>query len=131
MSKIVQLKDTEGVSLYPKVLEEYSTTEKIIGRLEDGTLIYKKTYFGTTSSNNIGTYVDTSFNANTIRIIDSGGNISSSTSINQISIGSYVNVDWYSGIHLDGSGLRLYVPNNNNLKNSSYMCWIKYTKTTD
>ena len=46
MSKIVQLKDQEGVSLYPKVLEEYSTTEQIIGRWKDGKPIYRKVYSG-------------------------------------------------------------------------------------
>lgn len=43
MSKIIQMKDSEGINLYPKVLEEYSTTEQIIGRWIDGKPIYRKT----------------------------------------------------------------------------------------
>ena len=43
MSKIIQLKDQEGDSLYPKVLEEYSTEEKKIGKYR-GKDLYRKIY---------------------------------------------------------------------------------------
>lgn len=116
---------------YVNGLETYSTNETRIGTWIDGKPIYRKAYTGTTTSSGLKTIIDSTLNDSNIKVINFSGSITAPSGHNQIGLGGYTNNEWYSSLHLDNTGICIYIPNNDNLRSSSYIVVLEYIKTTD
>ena len=128
MSKIVQLKDQEGDSLYPKVLEEYSSTEKVVGRWVDNKPLYRKIISGNMSQ---GT------TAHGISNIESVAKLYGV--MHKPNSGKYFSLpstrpsypEYAVGVFMDATYLNLERGSNVQANYMTFKIIIEYTKTTD
>ena len=126
MSKIVQLKDQEGVSLYPKVLEEYSTTEQVVGKWL-GKPLYRKVFQFTNLPNaqdmtlgDVGTNID-------FARIDYGKSYMTWREPFTYSIGRNI---WTTEFIINDNK-QIAVQGNGDLRAFKVILVVEYTKTTD
>lgn len=126
MSKIVQLKDQEGVSLYPKVLEEYSSTEKVVGRW-DNKPIYRKVYTFTTS-NDSNIYINHGLQNLEKYWVNMGKSFILNNS-ETLSPNFYYGTNDWARIWLNTTQIRFRSPSS--LGSRTVYLTVEYTKTTD
>lgn len=104
----------------------YSTSEQVIGTDENGKPIYKRSFSGITADFDF-TILTSDYNTNSITVRKAYGSIQT---INAgVTIGSYVNSNYFAGLFIHAEELQLYY--GPLLKNANYNITIEFTKKTD
>lgn len=101
----------------------YSTTEQVIGKDENGNIIYKRSFNGVTSTYDYKTFT-TDYNTTSIQIKKAYGSIQ--TSKGGVPIGAYVNTNYFSGLFIHATELQIYF--GPALKNGNYNITIEFIK---
>lgn len=104
----------------------YSTTEQVIGKDENGKPIYKRSFSGTTRDYDF-TVFTSDYNTNSIIIRKAYGSIQ--TANGGVAIGGYVNSNYFAGLFIHSEELQIYY--GPSLKQANYNITIEFTKTTD
>lgn len=104
----------------------YSNEEQIIGIDENGKPVYKRSFSGITGDFDFTT-VTTDYNTNSIIIRKAYGSIQ--TTNGGVSIGGYVNSNYFAGLFIHLEELQLYY--GAALKKANYNITIEFTKKTD
>lgn len=116
-------------SLDEKILDIYSTSEQIVGKDENGKNVYKRTFSGTTSDTSNSTTITTDYSGKTIVVKSAYGSIYNPTFGGGVTVGGYVNENFYCGLYLHESELQLYY--GNACKNFNYNITIEFTKVSE
>ena len=116
-------------SLDEKFLDIYSTSEQIVGKDENGKNVYKITFSGTTSDTLNSTTITTAYSGKTIVVKSAYGSIYNTTLGGGVTVGGYVNENFYSGLYLHETELQIYY--GNSCKNFNYNITIEFTKVSD
>lgn len=116
-------------SLDEKFLDIYSTSEQIVGKDENGKNVYKRTFSGTTSNTLNSTTITTDYSGKTIVVKNAYGSIYNPTLGGGVTVGGYVNENFYSGLYLHETELQIYY--GNACKNFNYNITIEFTKMSD
>ena len=116
-------------SLDEKFLDIYSTSETIVGKDENGKTVYKRTFIGTTSDTLNSTTITTDYSGKTIVVKSAYGSIYNPTLGGGVTLGGYVNENFYSGLYLHETELQIYY--GNSCKNFNYNITIEFTKMSD
>lgn len=110
-------------------LQTYSTSEVNTGKVWiNNKPIYRKVFIGTTSSSTTYNIISTEINSSSCLIINSYGSIFSQSG-ESITINSYSNANWYSGIYYRNTDTQLLF--SDSAKGKNYYVVLEYTKTTD
>ena len=107
----------------------YSTSEQIVGKDENGKNVYKRTFSGTTSDTSNSTTITTDYSGKTIVVKSAYGSIYNPTFGGGVTVGGYVNENFYCGLYLHESELQIYY--GNACKNFNYNITIEFTKMSD
>ena len=116
-------------SLDEKILDIYSTSEQIVGKDENGKNVYKRTFSGTTNDTSNSTTITTDYSGKTIVVKSAYGSIYNPTFGGGVTVGGYVNENFYSGLYLHETELQIYY--GNACKNFNYNITIEFTKMSD
>ena len=116
-------------SLDEKILDIYSTSEQIIGKDENGKNVYKRTFSGTTTDTSNSTTITTDYSEKTIVVKRANGSIYNPIFGGGVTVGGYVNENFYCGLYLHESELQIYY--GNACKNFNYNITIEFTKMSD
>lgn len=111
---------------YVNKLNNYSTSEQIIGTWIDGKPLYRRSFVGNTGTS-AQTVITSAYNNDTIRVVNAYGSVR--VAGGGVNIGSYVNGNYFAGLFTHASELQLYF--GQSLKNGTYMITIEFTKTAD
>ena len=104
----------------------YSTSEQVIGIDENGKPIYKRSFSGITADFDFTTFT-TDYNTNSITVRKAYGSIQ--TTNGGVTIGGYVNSNYFAGLFIHAEELQLY--HGASLKKANYNITLEFTKKTD
>ena len=107
----------------------YSTSEQIVGKDENGKNVYKRTFSGTTSDTSNSTTITTDYSGKTIVVKSAYGSIYNPAFGGGVTVGGYVNENFYCGLYLHESELQIYY--GNACKNFNYNITIEFTKVSE
>lgn len=107
----------------------YSTSEQIVGKDENGKNVYKRTFSGITSDTSNSTTITTDYSGKTIVVKSAYGSIYNPAFGGGVTVGGYVNENFYCGLYLHETELQIYY--GNACKNFNYNITIEFTKVSD
>ena len=127
----IAIKDSDNnanaLDNYIKGIDNYSTSEKVIGKDTDNKNVYRRTFKGTLSNSSY-TRITTDYDNTKIILKRAYGSLRKEGN-GSIQIGSYVNSNWYSGIYVHEEEIQCY--HGQNARGGTYDITLEFTKITD